>query len=188
MTLPLHGIRVVEQGAFITGPYAAMLLADMGADVIKVERPETGDAFRSYDGTLYAPTFQAFNRNKRSITIDNRNDEDRAALDDLIRTADVYIHNFRPGVAERLHVGYDRLAEINPRLVYCAISGLGADGPYAARPSYDTVAQAYSGMLSFTLDPNQPRIATADLYGPLRYAPAATRRATAATIRSPRRR
>ena len=158
MTLPLHGVRVVEQGAFITGPYAAMLLADMGADVIKVERPGTGDAFRSYDGTLYAPTFQAFNRNKRSITIDNRNDEDRAALDDLIRTADVYIHNFRPGVAERLHVGYDRLAEINPRLVYCAISGLGADGPYAARPSYDTVAQAYSGMLSFTLDPNQPRI------------------------------
>lgn len=156
--LPLQGIRVVEQGAFITGPYASMLLADMGAEVIKVERPGTGDAFRAYDGTLYAPTFQAFNRNKRSITIDNRDDADRAVLDDLIRTADVYIHNFRPGVAERLHVGHERLRELNPRLVYCAISGLGADGPYVDRPSYDSVAQAYSGLFSLTLDPNQPRI------------------------------
>jgi crotonobetainyl-CoA:carnitine CoA-transferase CaiB-like acyl-CoA transferase len=156
--LPLHGIRVVEQGAFITGPYASMLLADMGAEVIKVERPGTGDAFRAYDGTLYAPTFQAFNRNKRSITIDNRNDADQAVLDDLIRTADVYIHNFRPGVAERLHVGYERLHELNARLVYCAISGLGADGPYVDRPSYDSVAQAYSGLFSLTLDPDQPRI------------------------------
>lgn len=156
--LPLHGIRVVEQGAFITGPYAAMLLADMGADVIKVERPGTGDAFRAYDGTLYAPTFRAFNRNKRSVTIDNRDDEDQAVLDGVIRTADVYIHNFRPGVAERLNVGYERLRELNPRLVYCAISGLGADGPYVDRPSYDSVAQAYSGMFSLNLDPNQPKI------------------------------
>lgn len=156
--LPLEGIRVVEQGAFITGPYAAMLLADMGADVIKVERPRTGDAFRSYDGSMYAPTFRAFNRNKRSITIDNRDPEDQAVLVDLIRTADVYIHNFRPGVAARLGVDHDRLLEINPRLIYCAISGLGSDGPYADRPSYDTVAQAYSGMLSLTLDPDQPKI------------------------------
>ncbi|MCW2795471.1 CoA transferase, partial [Nocardioides sp.] len=154
-----------EQGAFITGPYASMLLADMGADVIKVERPGTGDAFRSYDGTLYASTFQAFNRNKRSVTVDNRDESDRAFLDELIETADVFIHNFRPGVAERLHVGHERLLRLNPRLVYCAISGLGATGPYAGRPSYDTVAQAYSGMLSLTLDPSQPRIsgpATAD--------------------------
>lgn len=156
--LPLEGIRVVEQGAFITGPYTSMLLADMGADVIKVERPGTGDAFRSYDGTLYASTFQAFNRNKRSITVDNRDDDDRAFLDELIDTADVFIHNFRPGVAERLHVGHERLMGRNPRLVYCAISGLGATGPYTGRPSYDTVAQAYSGMLSLTLDPAQPRI------------------------------
>jgi crotonobetainyl-CoA:carnitine CoA-transferase CaiB-like acyl-CoA transferase len=156
--LPLEGIRVVEQGAFITGPFASMLLADMGADVIKVERPGTGDAFRSYDGTLYASTFQAFNRGKRSITVDNRDDGERAFLDELIDTADVFIHNFRPGVAERLHVGHERLMGRNPRLVYCAISGLGSTGPYAGRPSYDTVAQAYSGMLSLTLDPAQPRI------------------------------
>lgn len=156
--LPLTGIRVVEQGAFITGPFASMLLADLGADVIKVERPGTGDAFRAYDGTQYAPTFQAFNRNKRSITINNCTEADRTILDDLIRSADVYIHNFRPGVAERLHVGYERLRELNERLVYCAISGLGTDGPYADRPSYDSVAQAYSGMFSLTLDPDQPRI------------------------------
>ncbi|MGH3388495.1 MAG: CaiB/BaiF CoA transferase family protein, partial [Actinomadura sp.] len=156
--LPLHGIRVIEQGAFITGPYASMLLADMGAEVIKVERPGTGDAFRSYDGTQYAPTFLAFNRNKRSITIDNRAEADRETLDELIRTADVYLHNFRPGVAERLAVGHERLLDINPRLIYCAISGLGSSGPYAGRPSYDTVAQAYSGFLSLTLDRSEPRI------------------------------
>lgn len=156
---PLAGIRVIEQGAFITGPYASMLLADMGADVIKVERPGTGDAFRSYDGTLYAGTFQAFNHNKRSITIDNRDPADREVLDELIRTADVFIHNFRPGVAERLSIDADRLLGLNPRLVYCAISGLGSSGPYIGRPAYDTVAQAFSGMLSMTLDPSQPRIA-----------------------------
>lgn len=155
---PLQGIRVIEQGAFITGPYAAMLLADMGADVIKVEKPNTGDAFRSYDGTLYASTFQAFNHNKRSITIDNRDPADRDTLDQLVSTADVFIHNFRPGVSERLEIGAERLLEVNPRLIYCGISGLGADGPYAERPSYDTVAQAYSGMLSMTLDADQPRI------------------------------
>ena len=162
---PLAGIRVLEQGAFITGPYASMLLADLGADVIKIERPGVGDAFRSYDGTLYAPTFQAFNHNKRSVTIDNRDEADQRTLDELVASADVFIHNFRPGVPVRLGIDARRLLEINPRLVYCAISGLGSDGPYANRPAYDTVAQAYSGMLSMTLDPSQPRIsgpATAD--------------------------
>ncbi len=155
---PLTGLRVVEQGAFITGPYAAMLLADLGAEVIKVERPGIGDAFRAYDGTMYASTYQAFNHNKRGITIDNKVPDDQRVLDDLIATADVYIHNFRPGAAERLNVGAERLMRINPRLIYCAISGLGSDGPYATRPSYDTVAQAYSGMLSMTLDPQAPKI------------------------------
>ncbi|HWD05920.1 MAG TPA: CaiB/BaiF CoA-transferase family protein [Amycolatopsis sp.] len=155
---PLSGLRVVEQGAFITGPYASMLLADLGADVIKVEKPGIGDAFRVYDGTMYASTFQAFNHNKRAITIDNKNPDDQRILDELIKSADVYIHNFRVGAAERLNVGAERLLELNRRLIYCAISGLGADGPYAKRPSYDTVAQAYSGMLSMTLDPIAPKI------------------------------
>jgi crotonobetainyl-CoA:carnitine CoA-transferase CaiB-like acyl-CoA transferase len=150
---------VVEQGAFITGPYASMLLADMGADVIKVERPGTGDAFRSYDGTLYASTFQAFNHNKRSIVLDNKDPDDLEVLDELIRSADIFIHNFRPGVPERIGIGAERLLELNPRLIYCGISGLGSSGPYVERPAYDTVAQAYSGMLSMTLDPATPRIA-----------------------------
>jgi crotonobetainyl-CoA:carnitine CoA-transferase CaiB-like acyl-CoA transferase len=156
---PLDGLRVVEEGAFITGPYASMLLADLGADVIKVEKPGTGDVFRSYDGTMYASTFQALNHNKRGITVDNRDPADQEVLDRLIATADVFIHNFRPGAAERLNIGAERLLGINPRLIYCGISGLGADGPYAQRPSYDTVAQAYSGLLSMTLDPEAPRIA-----------------------------
>jgi crotonobetainyl-CoA:carnitine CoA-transferase CaiB-like acyl-CoA transferase len=162
---PLHGLRVIEEGAFITGPYAAMLLADMGADVIKVERPGSGDAFRSYDGTLYASTFRGLNHNKRSISIDHKDEADRRVFDELITTADVYLHNFRPGVAERLGIDAERLLAINPRLIHCSISGLGSDGPYAGRPAYDTVAQALSGMLSMTLDPSQPRIngpATAD--------------------------
>ncbi|MET9819492.1 CaiB/BaiF CoA-transferase family protein [Streptomyces sp. NPDC006355] len=156
--LPLQGLRVVEQGSFITGPLTSLLLGDMGADVIKVERPGTGDIFRSYDGTLYAPTFRSVNRNKRSITLDTRDTEDRAVFDELIESADVYVHNFRPGVADRLGVGSERLRALNPELVYCAISGLGSTGPYAARPAYDTVAQAYSGMLSLTLDRSDPRI------------------------------
>ena len=156
--LPLHGLRVIEQGSFITAPYAALLLADMGADVIKVERPGTGDIFRTYDGTLYSPTFQAMNRNKRSVTLDPTSDDDREVFDELIRSADVYIHNFRPGADERLGVHSGRLMDLNPELIYCAISGLGSTGPRAKRPAYDAVAQAYSGMLSLTTDHTKPSI------------------------------
>lgn len=107
---------------------------------------------------MYASTFQAFNHNKRSITIDNHDPDDLDVLHDLITTADVFIHNFRPTATEKLGIDAQRLMTINPRLIYCGISGLGSDGPYAERPSYDTVAQAYSGMLSMTLDPREPRI------------------------------
>ena len=155
----LEGLRVVEQGAFITGPYAAMLLADMGAEVIKVERPEGGDPFRNFEGGLYSPHFQAYNRNKRSITLDTRDPKDRAAMDALIESADVFIQNFRPGVADKLGVDYARLKAINPELIYCSISGFGQDGPYLERPSYDTVAQALSGFLNMLLDPENPRVA-----------------------------
>src|SRR5690625_8047732 len=94
---PLKGIRVVEQGTFITGPAAGMFLADLGADVIKVERPETGDPFRAFKGGLYSPHFQAYNRNKRSIALDNRiGQKDREIFEKLIQSADVYIENFRP--------------------------------------------------------------------------------------------
>ncbi len=156
---PLAGIRVVEQGTFITGPFASMLLADMGAEVIKVERPDGGDPFRHHDGTSYASTYRSVNRNKRSITIDNHEPADREILYDLVRSADVFVHNFRSDAAVRMGIDAQTLMDLNPRLVYCGISGLGKTGPYANRPSYDTVAQSLSGMLSTTLDPNHPRIA-----------------------------
>src|ERR1700753_2899862 len=95
----LDGVRIVEMGTYITGPAAAMHLADLGADVIKVERPETGDPFRAFKGGLYSPHFQTYNRNKRSIALDTTNPADLEVFYDLIRTADVFIQNFRPGVA-----------------------------------------------------------------------------------------
>ena len=130
----LSGIRVVEQGTFITGPCAGMLLADLGADVIKVESP-SGDPYRSYQGGQFSPHFQAYNRNKRSIALDLAREQDRPVFEQLIRDADVYIQNFRPGTAARLGAGVERLQRLNPRLVYTSLSGFGATGPYAERPS-----------------------------------------------------
>src|SRR6185436_2638098 len=161
----LAGCRVIEHGEFITGPYTAMLLGDMGAEVIKVERPGRGDPFRSFEEGLYGPQFQAFNRNKQSIQLDLAQASERAILWQLLETADVYIQNFRPGVVEGLGFGADELTRRNPSLVHCAITGFGRDGPYADRPAYDTVGQALSGFLSMFVSPDAPRIvgpATAD--------------------------
>ncbi|MHA7880112.1 MAG: CaiB/BaiF CoA transferase family protein [Saccharospirillum sp.] len=158
MAKVLEGITVIEQGTFITGPAAGMLLADLGANVIKVEMPGSGDPFRAFKGGLYSPHYQTYNRNKRSIALNTKTDEDRAIFDDLIRSADVYIQNFRPGAAERLGAGEDRLRELNPGLIYCAISGFGTSGPYVNRPSYDTVAQAVSGFLKLLINPENPRV------------------------------
>ena len=152
----LAGIRVVEQGTFITGPCAGMMLADLGADVIKVESPD-GDPYRAYQGGQYSPHFQAYNRNKRSIALDMKRAEDCAVFRSLVREADVYIQNFRPGTAARLGAGVDQLLELNPRLVYCSISGFGSTGPYAGHPSYDSVAQALSGFLSVVVDYRRPQ-------------------------------
>ncbi len=152
----LAGTRVVEQGTFITGPCAGMMLADLGADVIKIESPE-GDPYRSYQGGQYSPHFQAYNRNKRSLALDLKAARDRELFEQLIREADVFIQNFRPGTAERLGTGAARLRQINPRLVYCSISGFGSSGPYIDRPSYDSVAQALSGFLSVVVDYRRPQ-------------------------------
>ncbi|MBX3636536.1 MAG: CoA transferase [Rubrivivax sp.] len=157
MAQVLAGVRVVEHGTFITGPAAAMLLADLGADVVKVEQP-AGDPFRAFRGGLYSPHYQTYNRNKKSVTLDTRQAADLALFDKLIGEADVYIQNFRPGVAEKIGAGEARLRELNPRLVYCAISGFGRDGPAAQRPSYDTVAQAASGFLKLLVNPANPRV------------------------------
>ena len=158
MSQVLAGVRVVEHGTFITGPAASMLLADLGADVVKVELPGTGDPFRAFKGGLYSPHFQTYNRNKRSITLNTKQADDLAQFDALIKEADVYIQNFRPGVAEQIGAGEERLRALNPRLIYCAISGFGATGPSAQRPAYDTVAQAVSGFLGLLVNPKDPRV------------------------------
>ncbi|MHC8492254.1 CaiB/BaiF CoA transferase family protein [Thalassospira sp. SM2505] len=158
MAKMLEHIRVVEMGTYITGPAASMHLADLGADVIKVERPETGDPFRAFKGGLYSPHFQTYNRNKRSIALDTRTPDDLETFYKLIESADVFIQNFRPGVAEKLGAGEDALRKRNPGLIYCAISGFGQDGPARDRPAFDTVAQAASGFLRLVTPPKNPRV------------------------------
>lgn len=157
MDMPLKNIKVLEQGTFITGPCAGMMLADLGADVIKVESPDSGDPYRTYQEGNYSPHFQAYNRNKRSIALNLKSEADKKIFDELAAEADVFIQNFRPGAAERMGAGYERLSEINPKLIYCSISGFGKDGPYRDRPSYDSVAQALSGFLGIVTDREHPR-------------------------------
>jgi len=154
----LESVRVVELGTYITGPAAGMHLADLGADVIKVERPGTGDPFRAFKGGLYSPHYQTYNRNKRSIALDTKDPGDLAVLHELVATADVFIQNFRPGVADRLGAGEEQLRKIRPDLIYCAISGFGTSGPSRDRPAYDTVAQAASGYLRLLTPPANPRV------------------------------
>ena len=162
----LDGVRVLEHGTFITGPAASMLLADLGADVVKVELPGTGDPFRAFKGGLYSPHYQTVNRNKRSITLNTRQAPDLEKFDALVKDADVYIQNFRPGFAETIGCGLERLRGINEKLIYCGISGFGSTGPAAHRPAYDSVAQAASAFLGLLVNPASPRVtgpAIADL-------------------------
>lgn len=154
----LKDIRVIELGTYITGPAAGMHLADLGADVIKVERPGTGDPFRAFKGGLYSPHYQTYNRNKRSIALDTKDPADLATLHELVASADVFIQNFRPGVAEKLGAGEEDLRKVRPDLIYCAISGFGTSGPSRDRPAYDTVAQAASGYLRLLTPPTDPRV------------------------------
>ena len=129
MAKPLSNVTVLEMGTFITGPAAGMLLADLGANVIKIEQPKVGDPFRAFRGGLYSPHFQTYNRNKKSITLDTRQAEDLAVFDKMVAGADVFIQNFRPGVADKIGVSASRLQALNPKLIYASISGFGNDGP-----------------------------------------------------------
>ena len=153
---PLDGIRVVELASYVTGPYASALLADMGADVVKVEERTQGDPFRGWGKGGYSPTFRSVNRGKRSVGLDLRTEAGREVMGRLVERADVFIENFRPGVVERLGFGYEAVAARNPRVVYCSISGFGSSGPYRDRPGYDTVGQAMSGLLGLLTDLEQP--------------------------------
>ena len=151
----LEGIRVVDLGSFITAPLAAQLLGDLGADVIKIERPQ-GDPFRRSDGSLYSATFLAYNRNKRSIILDLTTDAGRDAQLKIISSADVVIDNYRTPVLKKLGLDPDDLRRKNPRLVHCSITGFGSKGPYQGRAAFDTVGQALSGIAGMMVDPDKP--------------------------------
>jgi CoA:oxalate CoA-transferase len=148
----LEGVRVIDMTSLLPGPYCTQILADLGAEVIKVERPGSGDGLR----TIAPATFAAVNRGKRSLALDLRRNADRALLDDLVRTADVFIEGFRPGVADRLGAGYARLSELNPRLIYCSLSGYGQSGPARDLPGHDVNYLSTVGALDPAPGPGQP--------------------------------
>ncbi|MFG2222621.1 CaiB/BaiF CoA transferase family protein [Streptomyces sp. NPDC048644] len=169
----LTGTRVLDLSRLLPGPYATSLLADLGADVIKVETPHTGDPLRA------APDlFEALNRNKRSVTVDLRTDEGRSAFLDLVRTADAVVESFRPGVLDGMRLGFDALHEVNPRLVLCSLSGYGQSGPYAHKPGHELNFLGLSGFFAVPgrLDGHitRPGVRIGDLAGALHAALALT--------------
>lgn len=158
MTSPLQGIKVLDLTRFIAGPHCGMILGDMGADVVKVEKRGSGDDSRHF------PPFQggeslygmALNRNKRSITMDFRSARAQELLREMAKGADILLENFRPGTMEQMGCGWDDLRAINPRLIMTRLSGFGQDGPYAQRPGFDGIAQAMSGLMGLTGSPDGP--------------------------------
>ena len=152
----LDGISVLEFASYVSGPYAGMMLADLGAEVIKIEPPDGGDPFRGWGAADYSATFGSVNRNKKSIVLDLKTEDGLSAARALAESADVLIENFRAGTMDRLGLGYEQLKRANPRLVYTSITGFGQTGPYAARAGYDTVGQAMSGLLSVLTNLDDP--------------------------------
>jgi len=161
-TGPLRGMRVVDFTHIFAGPFATQILGDLGAEVIKIERPDGGDASRYYglegDDTSLSGPFLALNRNKRSVAVDLSTDEGRALARELILSADIVVENFRAGVMQRWGLDYETLAEERPGLIYCAISGFGRTGALASKAANDLIMQAYSGLLSFTGEPGRPPV------------------------------
>ncbi|MDB5947195.1 MAG: formyl-coenzyme transferase (Formyl-CoA transferase)-like protein, partial [Ramlibacter sp.] len=160
--LPLAGVKVLDICQVMAGPFACMLLADLGADVIKIEPPGGGDQTRGSMGFKMKGDdslgFLNLNRNKRSVTLNLKTEGGRAVLLRLAREADILIENYRPGAMRRLGLGYDVLKEVNPRLIYTSISGFGQTGPWADRPGFDLMAQAMSGVMSVTCYPGGPPV------------------------------
>ena len=160
--LPLAGVRVLDVCQVMAGPYACMLLADMGADVIKVEPPDGGDQTRGAMGFKLKGSdsmgFLNMNRNKRSIILNLKSKAGREILFKLVKNADILVENYRPGVMKRLGIDYETLSAINPALVYASISGFGQTGPWASRPGFDLMAQAMSGVMSVTGYPGGPPV------------------------------
>ncbi|MBB5789494.1 CoA transferase [Jiangella mangrovi] len=154
---PLDGVRVIEAANYVSGPFAGLLLAQLGAEVVKLEQPGVGDAFRKWRNGASSPTFGALNYGKQSVAVDLKSAAGQEVVRELLRDADVLVENFRPGVLERYGLGPDAVAALAPRLVYCSITGYGPDGPLAGEPGYDTVGQARSGLLSLLTDLDAPQ-------------------------------
>ena len=173
MSLPLDGIKVIELGNFIAGPFCGMLLGDMGADVIKIERPKNGDQTRAMPPMLHgqSASFAAFNRNKRSLVLDLKRPEAIEIVKALVKESDVFLENNRPGVLDSLGLGAKDLKEMNPNIVYVSASGFGQSGPYKKRAGVNLIVEAFSGTLSVTGAPGEmpmrPGIQTADIFGAL---------------------
>ncbi|MDP7234150.1 MAG: CoA transferase [Alphaproteobacteria bacterium] len=158
MSGPLADLKVLDLSRFVAGPFCAMMLGDMGAQVVKIEKPKTGEDIRAVapliDGdSLFVITY---NRNKRSLTLNLRSEKGRAILRELVNEADILVENFRPGVMEAMGCDWETLSSINPRLIMARISGYGQDGPHAQRPCFDAIAQAGSGIMELTGDPDGP--------------------------------
>jgi itaconate CoA-transferase len=156
--LPFSGLRVVALEQAVAAPFCSRQLADLGADVIKIERPDGGDFARGYDGALHGLSayFAWLNRGKRSIALDLKLTPDRAACAQLIARADIFVHNLAPGAVERLGFGFDELTARHPRLIWCGISGYGPDGPYRDKKAYDLLVQAEAGVVSVTGSAEEP--------------------------------
>ena len=155
----LEGITVVECSTFVTGPYAARLIGDLGARVIKIESPGEGDPYRYFaPDPFFSPNFAHLNGHKESLALDLKTQKGKEIATKLIKQADVFIENFRPGTADRLDLGYRALKAINPKLVYCSISAFGQTGPYVDKPGFDTLGQSMAGLLSMLTDLDQPKV------------------------------
>ncbi|MEO3388035.1 CoA transferase [Mesorhizobium sp. CAU 1741] len=170
---PLKGVTVLDITRVVAGPFCSMLLADLGATVIKVEHPDEPDYARSFppfvggDDGEFSAFFTQYNRNKLGITLNMRSDEGKALLKKLVRRADILVENFRPGTMEKLGLGYDVLSAENPRLIYTAISGFGRTGPNSSRPAYDNTGQATGGLWSMNGYPDQPPVRVGTIIGDL---------------------
>jgi crotonobetainyl-CoA:carnitine CoA-transferase CaiB-like acyl-CoA transferase len=155
----LQHLTVIECATFVTGPYASALLANLGARVIKIESPPQGDPYRYFaPDPHYSFNFAHLNRNKESLVLDLKAAPGKKICLELLKSADVFVENFRPGTAERLGFGYETLHGLNPRLVYCSISAFGQSGPYVDKPGFDTLGQAVSGLLSLLNDDDDPKV------------------------------
>lgn len=157
--LPLDGITVVDFSQILAGPFCTMMLADMGADVIKVEKPNGGDDTRRYGPPFIngeSAAFLTLNRNKRSMILDLKQEDGICIAKQMLSQADVMVHNFRPGVIDRMGLGYKDVHELNPAIVYCTVSGFGTTGPYASKAGFDLIAQGMSGLMSVNGFPDAP--------------------------------